>query len=49
MKTVVLKVEIEVPDNYIVDDPYWTLETALEPCDGSIILKSVSKIEMYTM
>ncbi len=29
MKTIRLLVEIEVPDDYIIDEPEWTLEDAV--------------------
>ena len=30
MKTIKLLVEVEVPDNYQVDEPVWTIEDAVQ-------------------
>ena len=45
MKTITLKVEIKVPDDYVMDDEGWLLEDAMDPYERNITIDSVSKIE----
>ena len=45
MKIITLKVEIKVPDDYVLDDGEWLLEDATDPYERSITIESVSKIE----
>ena len=45
MKTIILKVEIEVPDDYVLDDEEWLLEDAMDCHERDITIESVSKIE----
>lgn len=45
MKTIVLKVEIKVPNDYVMDDEEWLLEDAINPREKDITIESVSKIE----
>lgn len=45
MKTITLKVEIEVPDDYELIDGEWLLDDAVDPYERDITIKSVSKIE----
>lgn len=45
MKTINLKVEIKVPDDFVLDDEEWLLEDAMDPYERSITIESVSKIE----
>ena len=44
MKTITLKVEIEVPDNYVMDDEEWLLEDAMYDNDRNVSIVSVSKM-----
>ena len=44
MKTVTLKVVIEVPDNYVMDEPEWTLkDSILNTIDSECEISSVSE------
>lgn len=45
MKTITLKVEIEVPDDYVLDDEEWLLEDAMDPYDRTVKVVSISKAE----
>ena len=45
MKTITLKVKINVPDDYVLDDEEWLLEDAMDPHERNITIESVSKIE----
>lgn len=45
MKTISLKVEIKVPDDFVLDDVEWLLEGAMDPYERYITIESVSKIE----
>ena len=45
MKTITLKVEIEVPDDYVLDDEEWLLENAIDPYDRTVKVVSISKAE----
>jgi len=45
MKTIKLLVEIEVPDNYQMDEPIWTLEDAMNSYYTDINVINVTSIE----
>jgi len=45
MKTIILKVKIKVPDDYVLDDEVWLLEDAMVSHEKDITIESVSKIE----
>ncbi len=44
MKTIKLLVEIEVPDNYQMDEPMWTLEDAINNTSDNIEILDVKNI-----
>ena len=43
MKPIILKVVIEVPDNYVMDEPEWTLEDSILNSDSECGIFSVSE------
>ena len=47
MKTVALKVVIEVPDNYVMDEPEWTLEDSILNSDSECGISSVSEFPKF--
>lgn len=47
MKTVTLKVVIEVPDNYIMDEPEWTLEDSILNSDSECEICSVDEFSQF--
>lgn len=44
MKIITLKIEIEVPDDYQLDDPNWLLDDVYDPYFTDINIKDVSKM-----
>ena len=47
MKTVTLKVVIEVPDNYVMDEPEWTLEDSILNSDSGCEISSVDEFPQF--
>ena len=47
MKTIALKVIIEVPDNYVMDEPEWTLEDSILNRNSECEISSVSKFPKF--
>ena len=47
MKTIALKVVIEVPDNYVMDEPKWTLEDSILNIDSGCEISSVSEFPQF--
>ena len=47
MKTVTLKVVIEVPDNYVMDEPEWTLEDSILNSDSECEICSVDEFPQF--
>lgn len=47
MKTVTLKVIIEVPDNYVMDEPEWTLEDSILNSGSECEISSVSEFPQF--
>lgn len=47
MKTVILKVVIEVPDNYVMDEPEWTLEDSILNSDSGCEISSVDEFPQF--
>ena len=47
MKTVTLKVVIEVPDNYVMDEPEWTLEDSILNSDSGCEICSVDEFTQF--
>lgn len=47
MKTVTLKVVIEVPDDYVMDDPEWTLNDSILNIDSECEISSVSEFPQF--
>ena len=47
MKTVTLKVVIEVPDNYVMDEPKWTLEDSILNIDSGCKISSVDEFPQF--
>lgn len=47
MKTVTLKVVIEVPDNYVMDEPEWTLEDSIINSDSECEICSVDEFTQF--
>ena len=47
MKTVTLKVIIEVPDNYVMDEPEWTLEDSILNSDSGCEISSVDEFPQF--
>jgi hypothetical protein len=46
MKIITLKVEIEVSDDYVLNNGEWLLYDAADPYEEDVTIKSVSKIEI---
>lgn len=42
-KTIILKVEIEVPEDYNVNEPEWTLNEAVDLYNHKVNITSVTK------
>ena len=47
MKPIALKVVIEVPDNYVMDEPEWTLEDSILNSDSECEISSVSEFPQF--
>ena len=47
MKTIALKVVIEVPDNYVMNEPKWTLEDSILNIDSGCEISSVSEFPKF--
>ena len=47
MKPIALKVFIEVPDNYVMDEPEWTLEDSILNSDSECGISSVSEFPQF--
>ena len=47
MKTIALKVIIEVPDNYVMNEPKWTLEDSILNIDSGCEISSVSEFPQF--
>ena len=47
MKTIALKVVIEVPDNYVMDEPEWTLEDSILNRDSECEIVSVDEFPKF--
>ena len=47
MKTVTLKVVIEVPDNYVMNEPEWTLEDSILNRDSGCEISSVDEFPQF--
>lgn len=47
MKPITLKVVIEVPDNYVMDEPEWTLEDSILNSDSECGISSVSEFPQF--
>lgn len=47
MKPIVLKVVIEVPDNYVMDEPEWTLEDSILNSDSECEISSVGEFPQF--
>ena len=47
MKPIALKVVIEVPDNYVMDEPEWTLEDSILNSDSGCEISSVDEFPQF--
>ena len=47
MKPIILKVVIEVPDNYVMDEPEWTLEDSILNSGSECGISSVSEFPQF--
>lgn len=45
MKTIKLQIILEVPDNYQIDEPIWTLEDAFTNSSSDIVIDNVKLLK----